>query len=218
MFSGQEGEAVRLRSMTAPHDKARLSKVELRTLSALLQRDPETLSKEERHDLIHLAGLCGSDVSEAVGMNVASTTPAKSTRAPTATCSAGIRPGEDDGLEHAHRTEPPQRDLGRKTSKMPSPSPMSSWDNPLWNERPELVSGPLRGIQERRKRDAAVQCELQGEIPKKVYFTPKGTCVHSSKTCSTLRSSTRFQERDMCQRCVPGQLVETEYRGSSWLD
>ena len=212
------GEAVRLRSMTAPPDKGRLSKVELRTLSALLQRDPETLSKEERHDLIHLAGLCGSDVSEAVGMNVASTLPAKVTRASTATCSAGIRPGEDDGLEHAPRAEPQPREQGRKTSKMPSPSPMSSWDNPLWNERPELVSGPLRGIQERRRRDAAVQCELQGEIPKKVYFTPKGTCVHSSKACSTLRSSTRFQERDMCQVCVQGQRVETEYRGSQWLD
>ena len=62
-------------------------------------------------------------------------------------------------------------------------------------------------------RDAEVQCTLGGEIPKKVYFTPRGTCVHSSKGCSTLNSSTKFQERDMCQKCVNGQREEVDARG-----
>ena len=66
-------------------------------------------------------------------------------------------------------------------------------------------------------REAEVQCELLGDVPKKVYMTPKGTCVHASRSCSTLNASTRFQERDVCQKCVRGQREETEYRGSSWL-
>ncbi|CAE7537762.1 GIP, partial [Symbiodinium microadriaticum] len=56
--------------MAASQESQRLTKVELRTLSALLQREPEKLTSEEKLDLVHLAGRCGSDVSEAVGMNV----------------------------------------------------------------------------------------------------------------------------------------------------
>ncbi|CAE7692108.1 tilS [Symbiodinium sp. CCMP2592] len=53
-----------------------------------------------------------------------------------------------------------------------------------------------------RMRDVAIQCELLGDIPKKVFMTPKG-----------------FQERDVCQRCIRGQKEETEHRGcgAAWF-
>ncbi|CAE6958294.1 RE1 [Symbiodinium sp. CCMP2592] len=124
-------EAVRLKSLETSRDRQRLSKVELRTLSALLQRDPETLSREERVDLIHLAGLCGSDARGG------------GTMCSSSTSSTGSRKTYEKGT-----------------------------------------------------REAATQCELLGDVPKKVYM---------------------FQERDVCQKCVRGQREETEYRGTEWL-
>ncbi|CAE6930701.1 GIP [Symbiodinium sp. CCMP2592] len=207
-------EVVRLRSLEASRDRQRLSKVELRTLSALLQRDPETLSREERVDLIHLADLCGSDVSEAVGMSVTSSrTRRKSSPTSDPTCSAGIRPEE----EKPRAVSPPPQLFPerptRKGTKITPAAPMSSWDDPAWNERPSLVK---RFGRTPRTSEAATQCELLGDIPKKVFMTPRGTCVHASRSCSTGKS-TRFQERDVCQKCVRGQREETEYRGTGWL-
>ncbi|CAE7718310.1 RE2, partial [Symbiodinium microadriaticum] len=63
----------RLRSLATAQERQKLTKVELRTLSSLLQRNPESLSKE------------------AVGMNVASCSPARDQF--EASCSAGIPPG-----------------------------------------------------------------------------------------------------------------------------
>ena len=215
-YAMKKGEAVRLKSLAAAQERQKLTKVELRTLSALLQRDPESLSKDERMDLVHLAGLCGSDVSEAVGMNVAMAKPAAQTSPrPEPTCSAGIPPKGETYDPPPAPVQPTQR-ATRKSSKMTASSPMSSWEDPMWTARPELVRGHFRPPPVDR-RDAAVQCELQGEIPKKVFMTPRGTCVHASRSCSTLNMSTRFQERDMCQKCVRGQREETDYRGSDWL-
>ncbi|CAE7777535.1 RE1 [Symbiodinium sp. CCMP2592] len=208
------GEVARLRSVEAAQGRQRLTKVELRTLSALLQRDRESLSHEERMDLIHLAGLCGSDVSEAVGMNVSMKPTRQDEPQREQTCSAGVKPGEEDYPPPPKPYATPERPV-KKSSKMSSPMPMASWEDPMWTERPQLVSGRSRRIP--ATQDAAIQCELQGEIPKKVFMTPKGTCVHASRSCSTLNLSTRFQERDVCQKCIKGQREETEYRGSSWL-
>ena len=167
-------------------------------------------------DLVHLAGLCGSDVSDAVGMNVAMAKPAAQTSPrPEPTCSPGIPP---EGEMYDPPPAPVQRTqrATRKSSKMTPSSPMSSWEDPMWTTRLELVRGHFRPPPIDR-RDAAVQCELQGEIPKKVFMIPRGTCVHALRSCSTLNMSTRFQERDMCQKCVRGQKEETDYRGSDWL-
>ncbi|CAE7208121.1 GIP [Symbiodinium sp. CCMP2592] len=208
-------DVVRLRSFAGEHDRQRLTKVELRTLSALLQRDPDSLTTEERQDLIHLAGLCGSDVSEAVGMNVTSAEPRRA-RKPVfeATCSAGIRPPDEETYGGPIVPEAEPTRSTRKSSKISAP--MSSWEDPAWTERPPLARRPARSP-EPRMCDAAIQCELLGDIPKKVYMTPRGTCVHASRSCSTLNCSTRFQERDVCQRCIRGQREETEHRGSDWL-
>ena len=206
------GEAVRLRSVAGSQDRQRLTKVELRTLSALLQRDRQTLTRDERMDLIHLAGLCGSDVSEAVGMSVATPATGRPLRTvPEATCSAGIDPAAEDMFDMPPPPPPEVPRPAKKSSKMSPTAPLSSWENPVWTERPELVKCPRRSP-ERRQCDAAVQCELLGEIPKRVFMTPRGTCVHASRSCSTLSSSTKFQQRDMCQKCVHGQREETELR------
>ena len=215
---GQRGEVVRLRGMASSQESQRLTKVELRTLSALLQREPDKLTSEEKLDLVHLAGRCGSDVSEAVGMSVVGSKARKQPRPPEeATCSAGIPPEGDPSEPPQPHPEPRRPGPTRKTSKMYPTTPLSSWDHPTWTERPQLVTSRFAGSPTRDMRDAAVQCELQSEIPKKVYFTPKGGCVHATRSCSTLVSSTKFQERDMCQKCVRGQKEETDHRGSSWL-
>ena len=214
---GQRGEAVRLRGMAASQESQRLTKVELRTLSALLQREPEKLTSEEKLDLVHLAGRCGSDVSEAVGMNVVSSKARGQPRLPEeATCSAGIPPEETLSEPPQPHPEPRRPGPARKTSKMYPTAPLSSWDHPTWTERPQLVASRPGWSPTRSTRDAAVQCELQGEIPKKVFFTPKGGCVHATRSCSTLYSSTKFQERDMCQKCIRGQKEETEQRSDWW--
>ena len=210
-----KNEAVRLRSLATSQERQRLTKVELRTLSALLQRNPESLSKEERLDLVHLAGPCGSDVSEAVGMNVASCSQPKEQL--EASCSAGIPLGGEEVVEPPPQPIPRPQGLPRKSSKMTPAASMSSWEDPMWTTRPELAARRPTRAPEVHSRDASTQCDLQGEFPKKVFMTPKGTCVHASRSCSTLFSSTRFQERDVCQRCIRGQREETAFRGSDWL-
>ena len=67
-----------------------------------------------------------------------------------------------------------------------------------------------------RTQDAWVQCDLGGGVPKKVYMTPKGTCVHATTRCPTLNCSTKFAERDVCQRCIKGQKDEVDVRGHHW--
>eukprot|EP00439_Symbiodinium_sp_Y106_P078565 s792_g17.t1 len=158
------GEAERLRSVAGSQDRQRLTKVELRTLSALLQRDRQTLTRDERMDLIHLAGLCGSDVSEAVGMSVATPATGRPLRTvPEATCSAGIDPAAEDTFDMPPPPPPEVPRPAKKSSKMSPTAPLSSWENPVWTERPELVKCPRRSP-ERRQCDAAVQCELLGMV------------------------------------------------------
>ena len=61
-----------------------------------------------------------------------------------------------------------------------------------------------------RTRDVATQVELLREMPREVYTTPSGGCVHATRDCSTLCKSTKYVKKDVCQRCIPGQRELTD--------
>ena len=53
--------------------------------------------------------------------------------------------------------------------------------------------------------DAQTQCDMDYEmiVSKTMWTTPNRCCVHTSKSCYSLRGSTRFIQPDVCQMCVP---------------
>ena len=58
-------------------------------------------------------------------------------------------------------------------------------------------------------RSVGTQVEMLKEMPKVVYVTPSGNCVHASRDCSTLSQSTKFSAKEVCSKCIPGQKEVT---------
>ncbi|CAE7467884.1 unnamed protein product, partial [Symbiodinium sp. KB8] len=192
-------EGVRLRSLQTD---AKLSKKELRILNSYLKRRPTDLSEAERDEMVTLADQAGVDLTGILQQ-------------------APMREPESSSKAVPEEYQPPP----------PPPPPIAeacaadeelvyrrrrerNWMGTHRGEEPFSMSSVRRPPIPPRTREAWVQCDLGGEVPKKVYMTPKGTCVHASVRCPTLNCSTKFQERDVCQRCIKGQKEEVDVRGA----
>ena len=196
-------EGVRLRSL---HSDAKLSKKELRTLNAYLKRNPSELSPTEREEMVSLADQSGVDLT---GILMRSQVRDRE--------GLGKQMPENDSVPPP---PPPPPDVTACAADEELLLRRRRARNRAGGTREDDASASFFFSRAEptfpRTRDAWVQCELGGEIPKKVYMTPKGTCVHSSIRCSTLNCSSKFQERDVCQRCVKGQRQEVDVRGHHW--
>ena len=58
-----------------------------------------------------------------------------------------------------------------------------------------------RAVLPRPRRARATLRNRRGEVVKKVFMTPNGTCAHSSSECQTLNVSQEFVERKLCSVC-----------------
>ena len=195
-------EAVRLRSLQTD---AKLSKKELRTLNAYLKRRPTDLSRAEKEEMIALADQAGVDLT-----GILQTTPMREPDSSTGTVrEEDVPPPPPPPPQAAEACAADEELLYRRRRER-------SWTGGRKGDAPFAMATESRPSSWFRNRDASVQCDLGGEVPKKVYLTPKGTCVHSSTRCPTLNFSTKFQERDVCQRCIKGQKEEVDVRGHHW--
>ena len=62
-------------------------------------------------------------------------------------------------------------------------------------------------------KDPEVQVELLREMPRvvfTVFSTLSGGCVHATRDCSTLNRSTKYIQKHVCAKCIPGQREHTE--------
>ena len=195
-------EAVRLRSLQTD---AKLSKKELRTLNAYLKRNPTDLSSAEKEEMVSLADQAGVDLTGILRRSSARESESSS-RTSTRKLECLLR------LHH----RPWQRLVRR----------MSSFSTGGGVKEPLLVAAEVKRPSLRRRqggRSVFLGPKMLGysvtweeKFRKKVYMTPKGTCVHASTRCPTLNCSTKFQERDVCQRCIKGQKEEVDVRGQYW--
>ena len=191
-------ESIRLRSL---HQELKLPKRDMRRLNGYLKRDPGSLLPEEREEMILLADAAGVDLT---GILLTQRPPV---------------PLAVPAKEEVTYVSPPPPPLGSEACAAEEDQVRRRRTRASTTIRSRAVDyeGPSvlgrRATFGERMRDAEVQCSLGGEVPKKVYFTPRGTCVHASRDCSTLNSSTKFQERDVCQKCVKGQREEVDMRG-----
>ena len=195
-------EGVRLRSLQSD---ARLSKKELRTLNGYLKRRPADLSRAEKEEMLTLADQAGVDLT-GILQKAATREPESSSGTVVEEAMPPPPPPPPPVAEACAADEELlyRRRLGR------------SWTGGRKGAAAFAMSTESRPFSFNRHRDVGVQCDLGGEVPKKVYLTPKGTCVHSSTRCPTLNFSTKFQERDVCQRCIKGQKEEVDVRGHHW--
>ena len=211
--------AARLKAMSA---EPRLSKRELRQLNSLLQRDPAELSKEEKADLVQLADAAGVDLRKILQRS--SSTSSSSSR--PARLWEGLSPSRPTYEDIVEEDERRRREGGEYIPPPPPPPPTcAAADEEFLRRRRmqgsqptdfHLAPGPV-GIwstsREKRSqptREVGTQVELLREMPRVVYMTPSGGCVHSTRDCSTLNKSVKYQQRDVCQRCIPGQREHTE--------
>ncbi|CAE7605323.1 RE1 [Symbiodinium sp. KB8] len=199
--------------------EAKLPKKDMRRLNALLQRKPQDLSVDERQTLITLADAAGVDLTgvfsqDKVLVEASTTTtaslPGSSSARPIEMPSASA--ADVDFLRERRRQ---RRMLPRETSP-----PRSTYEDlveeddrrrRLYREAPPAPIGPLsRERPGRASRDVAVQVEVLKEMPRVVFTTPSGGCVHATRDCSTLNRSTKFIKKDVCAKCIPGQAETTE--------
>ena len=213
-----QGEAARLRSL----QETRMSKREMKQLNALLQRDPAELRPDERETLMNLADVAGVDLS-----HILKRSPTRSSSS-----SAEVEPRateERDPAPPVFIPPPPSasaadeeflrmRRMQRAGLPRPPPEPPTHTYEDLVEEderRRRSLGEPVLAFEPRepsrpRTREVATQVELLKEMPKEVYTTPSGGCVHATRDCSTLSKSTKFVKKDVCQRCISGQRETTE--------
>ena len=195
-------EAVRLRSLQTD---AKLSKKELRTLNAYLKRNPTDLSSAEKEEMVSLADQAGVDLT-----GILRRSSARESESSSRTSTEEVRvPPPPPPPPVAEACAADEQLLYRRRRERASVGGSRG-------EEAFTTSSTRRPFSFSRTQDAWVQCDLGGEVPKKVYMTPKGTCVHASTRCPTLNCSTKFQERDVCQRCIKGQKEEVDVRGHHW--
>ena len=195
----RRAEAVRMRSFQADQ---RLSKKEMRRLNQLLQQDPDMLSVEDKGTLMSLAEKAGVDLTKILTRESTKRPSYPTSRweedyppppPPEAACAADEdflrrRRRERSGLQV--RSEPPLPKRGTELYEVPEPPQVAA----------EILGG-LRG----RSREVGIQVELLQEMPRTVYTTPSGSCIHATRDCSTLNKSTKYIQKDVCAKCIPGQ-------------
>ena len=208
-------EQVRLRAVQG---EMKLPKKDMRKLNALLQRKLQDLTIDERQTLVSLAEAAGVDLK-----GVFPPDRAPEQELPTAASSSSFRathqwqepPTASAADEEFLRQRRRQR---AALPRRPSP-PRSTYEDlveederqrrairePLVAPREPLGASSLGGT-----RDAAVQVELLREMPRVVFTTPSGGCVHATRDCSTLARSTKYIQKDVCAKCIPGQREQTE--------
>ena len=213
-------EATRLRSMQV---EQRMSKREMKQLNALLQRDPDSLQPEERESLMILAEAAGVDLSHILRKS--------SARSSSSSYGAGGEK-EEDGLPTPPppSSTPPRASVAdeeflrmrrmqrsRLPPKRPPTPPRPTYEDLVEEDERQWrqLGGPVLAFEPvvrdgTRTRDVATQVELLREMPREVYTTPSGGCVHATRDCSTLCKSTEYVKKDVCQRCIPGQRELTD--------
>ena len=106
----------------------------------------------------------------------------------------------------------------RKVREDPPPPPPPTYEDIVEEDarrRDALSTSLLQApetfadVRTGRARSVGTQVEMLKEMPKTVYLTPSGTCVHSSRDCSTLSRSTKFTAKEVCSKCIPGQKEVT---------
>ena len=216
-----QGTAARLRSCQA---EPKLSKKDLRRLNGLLQMDPGELSPAEKETLINLAEAAGVNLGRILHVE-ASRSSSSSRRGSTPPPPTPPRRTYEDLVEEDDRR---RRSLGEAQPVPPPPPPptCAAVDEEFLRRRRtqedrrfglQLASEPTMGVgdtpredRRARTREVGVQVELLREMPRCVYMTPSGGCVHSTRDCSTLNKSVKYTQRDVCQRCIPGQREHTD--------
>ncbi|CAE7789604.1 RE1 [Symbiodinium sp. CCMP2592] len=207
------GEAMRLRSL---QESQKLSKKEMRELNGLLRRNPAQLQGHEKERMIQLAEATGVDLS---GILAGTEGPQFAT--PSTVLGGGEVPppppspfsacAADEEFLRNRRGE-------RRSQPSPPPPPPTYEDIVEEDERarrttstfypaPEQVSAETRTY---KSRSVGTQVQMLKEMPKVVFVTPSGTCVHATRDCSTLNRSTKFIQKEVCAKCIPGQKEVTE--------
>ena len=188
--SRSAAQAVRLRALASDQQEPSLDKQDLRRLNRLLKRGPENLSSEEKRELISLADGAGVDISGVVLSAERAVRPPSPRQPPPVQV-----PTLDDELERMW--------FGQRAASSSSRQPPSA-------ERPPPP--PIGSIRHEcgHQRDKEVQVNLLREMPKKVFITPSGGCIHSTRDCSTLAKSVKYIEKEVCMKCMPGQAEITE--------
>ena len=191
----------------------------MRELNALLRRDPSQLSEGERDRMIQLAETTGVDLS-GIFVKRGQITPTVS-RSPTEVFGGVATPppppepysacAADEEFLRARRNR-------RKMREDPPPPPPPTYEDIVEEDarrRDALSTSLLQApetfadVRTGRARSVGTQVEMLKEMPKTVYLTPSGTCVHSSRDCSTLSRSTKFTAKEVCSKCIPGQKEVT---------
>ena len=210
------GEALRLRALQGDQ---RLSKKEMRELNSLLRKEPSQLLPQERERMVRLADATGVDLTGILGKKGGTLS---SPRMSTPTSAVGGTPtppppepfsacAADEDLIRMRRAQ-------RRNQVVPPPPPPTYEDLIEEDERKrKLLSAtastsvawsPLDDATA-RTRSVGIQVQTLQEMPKVVYVTPTGTCVHGTRDCSTLSRSTKFAAKEVCQKCIPGQREVT---------
>ncbi|CAE7767290.1 RE2 [Symbiodinium sp. CCMP2592] len=187
----RKAEAARMRSLQA---EQKLSKKEMRRLNQMT--------------LTSLAEKAGVDLTKILTRESVRGAPAPAVRfeedpprppsPPVAACAA------DEEFLRRRRRQRAEIPVRREPS-----IPTASEDRYDVPEPTRVAEEILRGRQG-RTRDAEVQVELLKEMPRVVYTTPSGTCIHATRDCSTLNRSTKYIQKDVCAKCIPGQREVTE--------
>ena len=186
----------------------RLSKKEMRRLNQLLQRDPDDLSSDDKEVLFALAERAGVDLKKiltrepsmgsATAAAVRGEIPPPSQPPSEAACAADedfLRRRRRERSMLAARPDPPRPKLIHEYYEAPEPVRLAS----------EVLTGNYG-----RTRDVGVQAELLQEMPRVVFSTPSGTCIHVTRDCSTLNRSTKYIQKEVCARCILGQRETVE--------
>ena len=200
--------------------ETRLPKRDMRRLNTLLQKRPQDLTVDERQSLITLAEAAGVDLSgvfQAEEPQSAASTSGRTARAQPETPIADPPTASAADEEFLRRRRRERASLVRE----PSPPRLPTYEDIIEEDerRRQRISrdsrlGPCEPLgspsPSRRMRDMAVQVELLREMPRVVFTTPSGGCVHATRDCSTLNRSTKYVQKDVCAKCIPGQREHTE--------
>ena len=210
-----QGEVARLRSL----QESRMSKREMKQVNALLQWDPAELRPAEKEALVSLADVAGVDLSHILKRSSARSyseveprvTEERDPQPPTFIPPPPSASAADEEFLKMRRAQ-------RASLPRPPPEPPRQTYEDLVEEderKRRYLAEPVPAFEHRRPtragtREVATQVELLKEMPKEVYTTPSGGCVHATRDCSTLSKSTKFVKKDVCQRCISGQRETTE--------
>ncbi|CAE6936905.1 RE1 [Symbiodinium sp. CCMP2592] len=231
---GNSGDQVRLRQVQAPAEQVarlratqesqRLSKKEMRELNGLLRENPGSLSPQEKERMIHLADIAGVDLAGILTRSNLEATSGTTAR-PSSVLGGSVSPPPPPDPFSASAADEEllrERRLQRRQPRAPPPPPPPTYENIVEEDARsrravtfeaypvEPVSAEYRSY---RARSVGTQVEMLKEMPKVVFVTPSGTCVHATRDCSTLNRSTKFLQKEVCAKCIPGQKEGSDSGG-----